>query len=82
MVVLYFKTDTGTPMLVRPAAAALAEFLFTFALVYVILNVATAKSTSGNWYFGIAIGFTVLAGAFSVGSVSGCALNPAVAVGA
>ena len=82
MVVLYFKTDTGTPMLVRPAAAALAEFLFTFALVYVILNVATAKATSGNSYLGIAIGFTVLAGAFAVGSVSGCALNPAVAVGA
>jgi len=82
MVVLYFRTDTATPVLVRPAAAALAEFLFTFALVYVILNVATAKATSGNSYFGLAIGFTVLAGAFSVGSVSGGAFNPAVAVGA
>jgi aquaporin Z len=59
--------------------AMLAEFLFTFALVYVILNVATAKATSGNSNYGLAIGFTVLVGAFSVGGVSGGAFNPAVA---
>jgi aquaporin Z len=63
-------------------AALIAEFLFTFALVYVILNVATAKATSGNSYFGLAIGFTVLAGAFAVGDISGAAFNPAVAIGA
>ena len=62
--------------------ALLAEFLFTFALVYVVLNVATAKETEGNSYFGFAIGFTVLAGAFAVGGVSGGAFNPAVAIGA
>jgi aquaporin Z len=50
--------------------------------VYVVLNVATAKGTSGNSYFGLAIGFTVLTGAFAVGNVSGGAFNPAVAVGA
>jgi aquaporin Z len=61
--------------------ALLAEFLFTFALVYVVLNVATAKGTSGNSFYGLAIGFTVLVGAFSVGSISGGAFNPAVAVG-
>jgi aquaporin Z len=61
--------------------ALLAEFLFTFALVYVVLNVATAKGTSGNSFYGLAIGFTVLAGAFSVGSISGGVFNPAVAVG-
>ncbi len=59
----------------------LAEFLFTFALVYVVLNVATARDTSGNFYYGLAIGFTVLVGAFSVGNISGGAFNPAVAVG-
>ena len=59
-----------------------AEFLFTFALVYVVLNVATADATEGNSYFGLAIGFTVLAGAFAVGQVSGAAFNPAVAIGA
>ncbi len=47
-----------------------------------VLNVATAKRTSGNSYFGLAIGFTVLAGAFAVGSVSGALFNPAVAVAA
>jgi aquaporin Z len=61
--------------------ALMAEFLFTFALCYVVLNVATAKSTSGNSYFGLAIGFTVVVGAFAVGSISGGAFNPAVAVG-
>ena len=61
--------------------ALLAEFLFTFALVYVVLNVATAKGTSGNSFYGLAIGFTVLAGAFSVGNISGGAFNPAVAAG-
>jgi len=61
--------------------ALLAEFLYTFALAYVVLNVATAKGTSGNSFYGLAIGFTVLTGAYSVGSVSGGAFNPAVAVG-
>jgi aquaporin Z len=59
-----------------------AEFLFTFALAFVVLNVATAKDTEGNSYFGLAIGFTVAAGAFAVGPVSGGAFNPAVALGA
>ncbi len=62
--------------------ALLAEFLFTFALAYVVLNVATAKANSGNSFYGLAIGFTVLAGAFAVGSISGGAFNPAVAVAA
>lgn len=61
--------------------ALLAEFLFTFALCYIVLNVATAKATAGNSYFGWAIGFTVLAGAYSVGAVSSGAFNPAVVLG-
>ena len=61
--------------------ALLAEFVFTFALCYVVLNVATAKGTSGNSFYGLAIGFTVLTGAYAVGSISGGAFNPAVAVG-
>jgi aquaporin Z len=60
----------------------IVEFLFTFALAYVVLNVATARGTEGNSFYGLAIGFTVAAGAFAVGSVSGGAFNPAVAVGA
>jgi aquaporin Z len=83
LVVMFFKTgEAVTPFVPRMAPAFVAEFLFTFALVYVVLNVATAKATSGNSYFGLAIGFTVLAGAFAVGDVSGGAFNPAVAVGA
>jgi aquaporin Z len=59
-----------------------AELVFTFALVWVILNVATARGTEGNSFYGLAIGFVVAAGAFAVGAVSGAAFNPAVAVGA
>lgn len=59
----------------------LAEFLFTFALAWVVLNVATSRGTEGNSFYGLAIGFTVLAGAYSVGGISGGAFNPAVAVG-
>ena len=69
------------PMVLNVGPALLAEFLFTFALVYVVLNVATVKATSGNSYYGLAIGFTVMTGAFAVGSVSSAAFNPAVAIG-
>ena len=58
------------------------EFLFTFALAYVVLNVATAKGTEGNSFYGLAIGFVVVVGAISVGWVSGGAFNPAIALGA
>ena len=63
-------------------AAALAELLFTFALCYVVLNVATSKDQPGNGFFGLAIGFTVVAGAFAVGAISGGSFNPAVSLGA
>src|SRR6185295_10249137 len=71
----------GAAAVPKPGPALLAEFLFTFALVYVVLNVATSKATSGNQYYGLAIGMTVMAGAFAVGFVSGGAFNPAVAIG-
>jgi aquaporin Z len=61
--------------------AFMAEFLFTFALCWVVLNVATSKGTTGNSFYGVAIGMTVMVGAFAVGSVSGGAFNPAVATG-
>jgi aquaporin Z len=63
-------------------SALTAEFLFTTALVLVILNVAATKETEGNSYYGLAIGFTVAAGAFVVGPISGAAFNPAVGFGA
>ena len=72
------------PNLTSPVAAELgneavvAELLFTFALAYVILNVATTESTSGNGYYGAAIALVVLAGAITVGSISEASFNPAV----
>ena len=62
-------------------AAAVVEVLITFALCYVVLNVATSKDQKNNGFFGLAIGFTVAAGAFSVGGISGGVFNPAVALG-
>jgi len=58
--------------------ALAAEFLYTFALVYVILNVATSDVTQGNGYYGAAISFVVLAGALTVGGISWGSFNPAV----
>lgn len=74
---------------VDPAAVAqhptlnsfIVEFLFTFALCWVVLNTATAKATMGNSFYGLAIGFTVLVGAITVGGISGGAFNPAVGLG-
>jgi aquaporin Z len=60
----------------------IVEFLFTFALAWVVLNVATARGTEGNSFYGLAIGFTVVAGALAVGGISGGAFNPAIALGA
>ena len=77
-----FLVGPGKTMEIKNVPAALlAEFLYTFALAYVVLNTATAKGNAGNSFYGLAIGMTVMIGAFSVGSISGGAFNPAVAVG-
>ena len=82
VVAVFLVGKSGTPMVITNIPQALAaEFLFTFALAYVVLNCATAKGTLNNSFYGLAIGMTVMVGAFSVGSISGGAFNPAVAVG-
>ncbi|MEO6691815.1 MAG: aquaporin [Saprospiraceae bacterium] len=63
-----------------PLEAILAEFIGSFALAYVVLNVATAKNTQGNDYYGMAIGLTVCGLALALGGVSGGVFNPAVAI--
>ncbi len=81
------RTLTGDFLVVTPGpdattiAALLAEILYTFALALVILNVATSPRTEGNSYYGLAIGFTVMTGAFAVGGISGGVFNPAVGTG-
>lgn len=81
LVASQLKDGSGSPPVLETSRALMAEFLFTFALCFVVLNVATAKGTSGNSFYGLAIGFTVLAGAYAVGPISGGVFNPAVAVG-
>jgi aquaporin Z len=81
-IALYLKGNpplTAKEVVVAPAL--IAEFIGTFALCYVVLNVATAKATAGNSNYGLAIGFTVTVMAYALSGVSGGAFNPAVAVG-
>ena len=82
LVAVFLVGKSGMPMEIKNVPVAfVAEFLFTFALVFVILNSATSKDTAGNSFYGLAIGLTVMAGAFAVGAISGGAFNPAVALG-
>merc|ERR1719506_2867875 len=72
-------------------AAGACETLYTFMLVFVVLNVAAARKYSaatdgwggegGNQWYGLAIGFVIVAGAYGAGAVSGGCFNPAVAIG-
>merc|ERR1719305_1424623 len=72
-------------------SAGLCEILYTFMLCFVVLNVAAARKYSapedgwggegGNQWYGLAIGFVIVAGAYGAGAVSGGCLNPAVAIG-
>jgi len=64
------------------ASALAVEVLFTTALVLVVLNAAATRATEGNSFYGLAIGFTILAAAFVGGPISGGAFNPAVGFGA
>lgn len=81
LAVLALKGAAATPAAIETMPVFLAEFLFTFALVFVVLSTATSRATEGNSYFGAAIGGTVMVGAYAVGPVSGAAFNPAVAGG-
>jgi aquaporin Z len=82
MIALFLKGHPEiTPGELAPGPALLAEFIGTFALAYVVLNVATSKNTAGNSNYGLAIGFTVTAMAYAFGGISGGVFNPAVAVG-
>jgi aquaporin Z len=57
--VKYLKGDpiisTTNPDVMR---TFIAEFIWTFALVFVVLNTTTAKGTADNSFYGLAIGFT------------------------
>jgi aquaporin Z len=75
------KIPAIAPTIQNITGGLIAELFGTFALAYVVLNVATAKGTVGNMFYGLAIGFTVLSMAYALGGTSGGAFNPAVAIG-
>ena len=80
LIVTKFRGQGSEAVLSDPLRVAGAEFLGTFALAWVVLNVATAKGTAGNSFYGAAIGMTVASGIFLFGGISGADFNPAVAV--
>lgn len=77
----YFGPAPGEGFQLASPGVWIIEILFTFALCLVVLNTATSEGTQGNSYFGLAIGFTVVVGAFAGGHISGGAFNPAVGIG-
>jgi aquaporin Z len=83
--VVYFilgKTFAPAPAPTASVGAViLVELLYTFALALVVLNAAASAKTHGNSFYGLAIGFTVVVGAFAGGPISGGAFNPAVGIG-
>jgi len=82
LLVRYVGGEEAHQVVASSGKMLVAEFIFTFALAWVVLHVATSRGTEGNSFYGLAIGFTVVAGAFAVGGTSGGAFNPAIAVGA
>jgi len=58
------------------------ELFYTFMLVFAVLNTAASKKLGGkNQFYGLAIAFSIVAGAYGAGAVSGGCFNPAVAIG-
>lgn len=62
--------------------ALAVEAVYTGLLVLTVLNVAATRATEGNSFYGLAIGFAIVIGAFAGGPISGGAFNPAVGFGA
>jgi len=89
-VLLMGSTDTGNATWAHPVGplrpsfaigAPLVELLYTFMLCFTVLNVCVAEATKGNKFYGVAIGFVVMAGGYGGGYVSGGYFNPALVLG-
>lgn len=82
---VYFLLNKTYPVMPgntdNTTSALIVELVFTFALCLVVLNVATAKGTANNSFYGLAIGFTIFFAAVAGGGMSGGAFNPAVGLG-
>jgi len=56
-----------------------AEMVYTAMLCFVVLRV-TVSVQEKQEYFGLAIGFVIVAGGYAIGHISGAILNPAAAI--
>mmetsp|Transcript_59146 Transcript_59146/g.165880 ORF Transcript_59146/g.165880 Transcript_59146/m.165880 type:complete len:464 (+) Transcript_59146:62-1453(+) len=61
--------------------AGLCEFLYTFMLCFVVLSMPLAANDGPNDFFGLAVGFVMIAGIYGAGAVSGGFFNPAISLG-
>jgi len=61
--------------------AGVIEVLYTMMLCLTVLLAACDRKSAGNQYYGLAIGFVIVAGGIAGGPISGGAFNPAVALG-
>ena len=77
----FFGPAPGKPFTLTQPGPWIIEIVFTFALCLVVLNTATSTGTSGNSFYGLAIGFTIVVAAFAGGGISGGAFNPAIGIG-
>lgn len=61
------------------------EVIYTAMLCFVVANCAGSRSNNPeddkNAFYGLAIGFVIVAAGYACGSISGAALNPAVSIG-
>lgn len=78
---------SGSNLSIEPPAAhrwiavGAVEALYTTMLCFVVLNVACARGTEGRQFYGIAIGYVMVAGGYAAASLSRGIFNPAVAIG-
>jgi aquaporin Z len=62
--------------------AGVSELLYTLMLCFVVLNTACSAANAGkHQFYGLSIGFVIVAGAYGAGVVSLGCFNPAVALG-
>lgn len=61
--------------------AFISELVCVAILCFIVLAVATSSVAENNSWYGLAIGFWIMAAAYAAGGVSGGSFNPAVTVG-
>jgi len=75
-----YEFPAMTPLQLEIGPTLIVEFIGTFGLAFVIMNVATAKALTNNGFYGLAIAAIVVGLVYSVSPISGAGFNPAVSL--